>query len=253
MSLARLIRKRDSRALATATPATFATDTRKQPPSVATVATVAVADGARAAAQPRQCAGTVATVATVAVAKPASAESACTAWRLHFADRDPVEVHCWPALAHGEVLAEHPEAIAAEPVRHATSASAPTASERAELLALVQAIYADDTAADRQQAAAAALADPAGALHCYRAIAAARGIKASTPPAAAPEGAQAAQQQPGCRTCHHMRKPGKSDGYCAGGRADLVPAYGANHPLRRLPADGGTDCQHFQPAKWVIR
>lgn len=47
-----------------------------------------------------------------------------------------------------------------------------------------------------------------------------------------------------CKTCTHLRQPGRVDvGYCAGDRDDLAPAYGANHPLRKLPADGGKNCK----------
>lgn len=169
------------------------------------------------------------------------------AWLVHFAHRDPVELHYWPPATEAEVLAEHPEALAAEPARRVASNSIATEAERSELLALVQAIYAGDTDADRQQAIDAALADPASALTCYRAISKARGIV----PAAAPAPVQPALQPPGCSTCQHRRKPGHSAGYCCADRADLVPAYGTNHPLRRLPADGGDGCQHFRPAKWV--
>lgn len=48
-----------------------------------------------------------------------------------------------------------------------------------------------------------------------------------------------------CPDCQHFARPGKSDGYC-GVRDDLSPAYGANHPLRRLPADRGASCGQWQ-------
>ena len=48
-----------------------------------------------------------------------------------------------------------------------------------------------------------------------------------------------------CPGCQHFARPGKSDGYC-GGRDDLPFAYGANHPLRRLPADRGASCNQWQ-------
>jgi len=48
-----------------------------------------------------------------------------------------------------------------------------------------------------------------------------------------------------CVECQHFARPGKSEGYC-GGRDDLPPAYGANHPLRRLPADGGASCDQWR-------
>lgn len=39
-----------------------------------------------------------------------------------------------------------------------------------------------------------------------------------------------------CPHCTHFRRPGLSAGYC-GGREDLPPAYGENHPLKQIPAD----------------
>jgi hypothetical protein len=36
-------------------------------------------------------------------------------WRLHFADREPVEVACCPEATHAEILEQHPDAVAAEP------------------------------------------------------------------------------------------------------------------------------------------
>lgn len=47
-----------------------------------------------------------------------------------------------------------------------------------------------------------------------------------------------------CRDCRHFARPGHSSGYCAG-RDDLPLAYGANHPLRRLPADRGVSCNQW--------
>lgn len=37
-------------------------------------------------------------------------------WLLHFVDREPVEVACFPDVTHAEILERHPEAIAAEPI-----------------------------------------------------------------------------------------------------------------------------------------
>ncbi|MDR3158742.1 MAG: hypothetical protein LBU11_06960 [Zoogloeaceae bacterium] len=51
-----------------------------------------------------------------------------------------------------------------------------------------------------------------------------------------------------CHTCEHLRKPGLSDGYCAG-REDLSPAYGENHPLRQRPEDGGASCREWREAQ----
>jgi hypothetical protein len=110
---------------------------------VAKVATVAVANpeeevatrGARnfataipaiPATQPEGEETTVAKIATVAVANPEEAKTAplpeagagearSVWWRLHFADREPVEVCCCPEATHAEVLEWHPGAVAAEP------------------------------------------------------------------------------------------------------------------------------------------
>lgn len=49
----------------------------------------------------------------------------------------------------------------------------------------------------------------------------------------------------GCDTCKERHRPGDSPGYCAG-REDLAPAYGKNHPLRVLPADGGVSCSNWR-------
>lgn len=48
-----------------------------------------------------------------------------------------------------------------------------------------------------------------------------------------------------CQDCIHFSAPGLSDGYC-GQRDDLPPAYGINHPLRRLPDDNGANCSEFE-------
>jgi hypothetical protein len=101
-------------------------------------------------------------------------------WLIHFADREPLELYVSPALSHAEVLAAHPDALAAEPVPERVSTRAATAREHAELLSLVAAIFANDTDRDRQEAIRMALLDPDGALLCYRAIAAERGLFAQT-------------------------------------------------------------------------
>ncbi|MBD5805336.1 hypothetical protein AZOA_47890 [Azoarcus sp. Aa7] len=49
-----------------------------------------------------------------------------------------------------------------------------------------------------------------------------------------------------CQRCRHIRRPGLVvNGYCAG-RADLPLAYGAGHPLRQLPGDGGVFCSSWE-------
>lgn len=103
MTLSALIRKREAGSLATAIPAISAT-------------------------QPKGEAGTVARIATVAVAKPKKEKTAPPAkvgagdtatasrwWLIHYTDRDPVEVACYPDGTHADILERHPDAIAAEP------------------------------------------------------------------------------------------------------------------------------------------
>ena len=53
-----------------------------------------------------------------------------------------------------------------------------------------------------------------------------------------------------CTTCKHLKKPGKSSGYCGGGREDLPKAYGANHPLRKLPQNRGANCEKWAWDEW---
>ena len=164
-------------------------------------------------------------------------------WMIHFADRDPLELYVSPALSHAEVLAAHPDAVAAEPVPERVSTRAATAREHAELLALISAIYAADADQDRAEAIDAALADPEGALQCYRAIAAERGITVVLPVITRPTSITVAT---GCKSCRHRKRPGRSDpGYCSW-RDDLPPAYGLHHPLHRLPDDQGASCASYQ-------
>lgn len=98
MTLAALIRKSEPVRFATATPATVAT---------------LEGDKGR----------TVASVATVSVATPTEAKTATASrwWLIHYPDREPVEVACFPPATHAEILERHPEAIAAEPINQATT------------------------------------------------------------------------------------------------------------------------------------
>lgn len=214
MSLSALIRKRQPGAIATATVATLATVQAKSKPSVATVASVAVANPKT----PQSDSG-----------------KQCSRWLFHFADRDDLPVTFAPAVDHAEALDYYPDAVAAEPIPDRPQRQ-PTKSEADEITALVQAIYANDTESDRAEALAVALADPDGALLCYRTIAKDQGIAVAAPVASTVKA---------CRCCQHFARPGKSDGYC-GGRDDLPLAYGANHPLRQLPADGGASCSQWR-------
>lgn len=157
-------------------------------------------------------------------------------------------MECWtsPACTHDEALALHPGAVAAVPIQHNPAMRTASTRERSELLGLVAAVYADDSESDRQEAVALALADPEGALTCYRAIAAERGL---TVPNAATPVLVSTTTTPGrsCKRCRHRATPGKSEpGYCAE-RPELPPAYGPNNPLRKLPEDGGASCSKWGP------
>lgn len=104
MTLASLIRKRDTGGIATAIPAISAT-------------------------QPKGEAATVARIATVAVANPANGQTgkpandgqkqvgglASFAWLIHFTDREPLYVTFSPEVTHAIALASYPGAVAAEP------------------------------------------------------------------------------------------------------------------------------------------
>ncbi len=141
MTLAALIRKRETGKPANANPANPANP----------------ANGGQGKA------GTLATLATLALAKPEPAWR----WLMHYAD-GYVEIRFSPEVSHAEALAKCPGAIAAEPIPE-TPARKPTEAEAAELSRLVSLAYPDET--DRAEALAAALADPGEALTCYRAIA----------------------------------------------------------------------------------
>jgi hypothetical protein len=101
----------------------------------------------------------------------------CGRWLLHFIDCDPREIACSPPATHAEVFALYPDAVAAQPVPD-TPKRKPTEAEAVELTRLVTAIYAhdNDTDPERVEALACALADPDGALMCYRAVASEREI-----------------------------------------------------------------------------
>lgn len=157
------------------------------------------------------------------------------AWLFHFAERDDLPMTFAPAVDHAAALACYPDAVAAEPIPDRPQRK-PSKPETDEITALVQAVFADDTDDDRAEALAAALADPDGALLCYRTIASDRGIAIVAPVVGTVKA---------CRCCEHYTRPGKSEGYC-GGRDDLPPAYGENHPLRRLPADHGASCNQWK-------
>jgi len=219
MSLSALIRKRQPANFATATVATLATVQPKPRPCVATVASVAVANEKTGITDN---------------GKP------CSRWLFHFADRDALPVTFAPAVGHEKALAYYPDAVAAEPIPDRPPRTA-NKTEALEITALIRAVFPDDNDVDRSEALAAALADPDGALLCYRTIAKDQGIAIAAPVVGTVKA---------CPDCQHFARPGKSDGYC-GGRKDLPRAYGAGHPLRRLPADNGENCAEYSPGDWV--
>lgn len=96
---------------------------------------------------------------------------------MHFADREPLEVYCNPKASHAAILERYPDALAAEPLPERTRRE-PNDAEAKELRALVQAVAEREgwAAAEVEEATALALADPAGALTCYRDIAADLGV-----------------------------------------------------------------------------
>ena len=217
MTLSALIRKRQPTHFATATAATFATVQAKPKPCVATVASVAVANEKTGITDS---------------SKP------CSRWLFHFADRDALPVMFAPAVDHEKALAYYPDAVAAEPIPERLQRTA-TKAEALEITALIRAVFPDDNEVDCSEALAAALADPDGALLCYRTIAKDRGIAIAAPVVGTVKA---------CRCCQHFVRPGKSDGYC-GGRDDLPLAYGENHPMRRLPVDRGASCDQWQASE----
>ena len=104
------------------------------------------------------------------------------------------------------------------------------------------------TEAEHADALRAALADPADALECFRRMAGELPSPARTAPArtaTAPTAQPQPDTRPACTRCRHRKAKFNPAGYC-GQRQDLPPVYGDNHPLRRLPDDGGTGCARFE-------
>jgi hypothetical protein len=103
MTLSALIRKRDTGNLATAIPAIPATQPEGEAATVASVATLAVAN-------PKE-------EKTAPPAKVGAGDTATASrwWLIHYLDRDPLEVCCVPPATHAEILERYPDAVAAEP------------------------------------------------------------------------------------------------------------------------------------------
>lgn len=129
MSLADLIRgtrENASKAIATVTPATVATDRPESRSTVASVATVTVAN--------------------------APERKTASRWRLHFADADALEVTFAPAVDQAEALARYPEATAAEPIAEPQAVPIP-----GDLLALFDACANAELYDDADRAALPAM------------------------------------------------------------------------------------------------
>jgi hypothetical protein len=54
------------------------------------------------------------------------------AWLIHYPDRDPVQSYCTPPATHAEILASHPDAIAAEPFEPVQMRDIPVISAKDE-------------------------------------------------------------------------------------------------------------------------
>jgi len=133
---------REAATLTVATLATLATHQGPKPPTVARVATVAVAkpenlsandapaaDHTTAGAQPANPAGQAQRLAAVQPRPSpptrqewpqtqADTDTATTSawWLLHYPDRDPVQLVSHPPATLAQILQQHPEALAAEPM-----------------------------------------------------------------------------------------------------------------------------------------
>lgn len=136
MSLLSRLRDKQAGKVATATPATFATQAGGEWRSVASVATVTVAKS------PQQ------QTAPPAKVSPGDTVTASRWWLIHFTDRDPVEVACSPEATHADILEQHPDSVAAEPFTPTIrQPSAPlTASEERAIRAWLALIEETDPA-----------------------------------------------------------------------------------------------------------
>lgn len=102
MSLLSRLREKQAGKIATSTVATLVTQAGGERRTVASVATVAVAKSPQGQAAP-----------------PTKVDAGDTAtafhlWLIHYRDRDPVKVACYPDTTHAEILERYPDAVAAE-------------------------------------------------------------------------------------------------------------------------------------------
>lgn len=107
MNLAKLIRgKKESAMVATAIPATSAIHRQGNESTVARIATVAVANQTSEATEHPAKASHVSTATTSRL------------WLIHYIDRESKESIYCPEATYAEVMAQHPDAVAAEPCTH---------------------------------------------------------------------------------------------------------------------------------------
>ena len=123
-------------------------------------------------------------------------------WRVHFVDRDPVEIGCTPEVNHSELLAMYPEALAAEPLPENLVMASP--SQEREVRALVEAVARSEafTHDEACEALEVALRDPDGAIRSFRALVKELGIDSEP------------DDRRTCRECKHL-----AGGYCGNGLA----------------------------------
>jgi hypothetical protein len=162
-------------------------------------------------------------------------------WLIHFADGEPLEVATTPASTHAEILSLYPSAVAAEPLvptRQRPRASM-NASDEKSIRAWLERIGETDAATVAEVMRQCRQDDEARRYFVGRSRKVSSGeVSNGVSSKTAPKEAAAMR----CGNCRHFARPGLSSGYCGAGRADLLHAYGDDHPLRQLPEDGGASC-----------
>lgn len=143
-------------------------------------------------------------------------------WLIHYPDREPLEVATCPPATRAEIPEQYPDAFAADLFTPSLQppASSLTGNEERAVLRWLDLIGETDSAT---------IAEVLTACRCD--IEARRYFleRAEWPPSN--------KTTSDCGSCRFRRSPGGMVRYCASGRSDLPPAYGAGHPLRRLPDD----------------
>lgn len=158
----------------------------------------------------------------------------------HVTDREPLELALSPGASQADVLDAAPVALAAEPIesRRRQPDTMLTGDQEGALRAWLAQIGEDEASVIVALLTICKHDDDARAY-----------FLGSTPKRDA--GTRCGElvhdvMARSCARCFHRRRPGLSVGYCGSGRADLLPAYGENHPLRKLPSDRGRDWSHWQ-------